>query len=97
MDNEIILFIIKLIAGGLVTFMAIAVMSKIRDIAWIFMVAGFLLSYTSLVFNLLTQLGVFSFFQLYFPGSQLPLLSIISIILPSLSFIIGFILLILKK
>ena len=50
MSPEILLFIIKLVLGGIVAFLAIFVMSKTRDASWMFLVAGFLLSYVSILF-----------------------------------------------
>ena len=60
MNPELLLFIIKLVIGGIVGFMAILLMSKTRDAAWMCMVGGFLLSYAALVFELMEHLGIFS-------------------------------------
>ena len=57
MNHEIVLFIIKLILGGIAAFMAIFVMSKTRDASWMFLVAGFLFSYAALVIELMEELG----------------------------------------
>ena len=42
MEPRILLFIIKLVAGGIVAFLAILLMSKKRSADWAFLVAGFL-------------------------------------------------------
>ena len=56
MNNEIILFIIKLTLGGIAAFLAIFVMSKTRDASWMFLVAGFLFSYAAMVIELMAEL-----------------------------------------
>ncbi len=95
MDKEIIIFIIKLISGGLVSFMSIALMSKIREVSWAFIVAGFLLSYTAMVIELLVKLGILT--TLPYTLWSIPLLPLICATLPSLCFLIGFILMFCKK
>ena len=52
MDTEIRLFLIKLVLGGFVAFLAILIMSKTRAASWMFIVCGFLFSYISLMFDL---------------------------------------------
>lgn len=95
MNSEILLFIIKLIAGGLVAFLSIALMSKNRDASWMFIVAGFLLSYAAMVFELLIDLGVLTSTQYSFLG--IPVSTLACVLLPSLSYIIGFIIMLCKK
>lgn len=95
MNPEILLFIIKLIFGGIVAFLAIMLMSKTRDAAWMAMVGGFLLSYVFMVYELLIKLGVLTASNICLAG--IPISTLILTILPSICFIIGFILMILKK
>jgi len=95
MNPDILLFIIKLIAGGIVAFLAILLMSKTRDAAWMCMVCGFLLSYAALVFELLIDLGVITHTALALFG--IPLSALICAVLPSLCFIIAFILMLIKR
>ncbi|MBP5519229.1 MAG: hypothetical protein J6X84_01440 [Treponema sp.] len=95
MDSNIVLFIIKLISGGIVAFLSILLMSKIRTAAWAFMVAGFLLSYAALIYNLLIELGVLT--QTNFAINGVPISSLIWAIIPSLCFFIALILMLLKK
>ncbi len=80
MDPRILLFIIKLIAGGIVAFLAILLMSKKRTLAWSFMVSGFLLSYASLVYELLIELGVLTATKYGFFG--IPVSTLICATLP---------------
>jgi hypothetical protein len=95
MDPKIILFIIKLILGGIVAFLAILLMSKTRDGAWMAMVGGFILQYAVLVYDLLTDLGVLTSFGPLILG--IPLSTILCVLLPSLCFILAFILMLCKK
>lgn len=95
MNPTILLFIIKLIFGALVAFLAILIMSKTRDAAWMSIVLGFILLYISIIYELMVLLGVFPKFNLQL--FDLPLTDLLSIILPDLFFIIGFILKLIKK
>ena len=95
MDSNILLFIIKLVLGGLVAFFAILLMSKTRDTSWMLIVSGFILSYIALVYDLLCELGVFSESKIIILG--IPLIPLLCIVLPSICFIVAFIIMFLKK
>ena len=95
MDSNILLFIIKLVLGGLVAFFAILLMSKTRDAAWMTIVAGFLLSYISLVYDLLCELGVFASAGPIIFG--IPLIPLLGVLLPSICFIVGFLIMFIRK
>jgi len=95
MDPRILLFIIKLIAGGIVAFLAILLMSKKRSIAWTFMVSGFILSYAALVYDLLIELGVLSATKYGLWG--IPVSTLICVILPALCYITAFIIMLARK
>ena len=81
--------------GGIAAFLAIFVMSKTRDASWMFLVAGFLFSYAALVIDLMTELGIFAVNSILVAG--MPLVSLLSAIIPSLMFIIAFIIKLCKK
>ncbi len=95
MTPEILLFIIKLTIGAIIAFLAILLMSKNRDAAWMNLVAGFLFSYASLIFDFLIKEKILS------PSSQtlfgIPISSLICAIIPSVFFIIAFIIMLSKK
>ena len=95
MDPQILLFIIKLVLGGIAAFLAIFVMSKTRDASWMFLVAGFLFSYASLVIDLMTELGIFAVDSVLVAG--MPLVSLISAVIPSALFIVAFIIRLCRK
>jgi len=95
MNPELLLFIIKLVVGGIVGFLAILLMSKTRDAAWMCMVGGFLLSYATLVFELMEHLGIVTTTSVCLFG--IPVSSLICAVVPSLFFIVAFILMLCKK
>lgn len=95
MNPDILLFIIKLVTGGIVAFFAILLMSKTRDAAWMAMVCGFLLSYAALVYDLLIELGVLTHTSFCVLG--IPLSSLLCAVLPSLCFIVAFIVMLAKR
>ena len=95
MNSQILLFIIKLVLGGIAAFLAIFVMSKTRDASWMFLVAGFLFSYASIVIDLMAELGIVSVDAVLVFG--MPLISLLSAIIPSVMFITAFIIKLAKK
>lgn len=95
MNPQLLLFIIKLVLGGIAAFLAIFVMSKTRDASWMFLVAGFLFSYAALVVDLMVELGVFAADFVLVAG--MPLVSLLSAVIPSALFITAFIIKLCKK
>lgn len=95
MTPEILLFVIKLSIGGIVAFLAILLMSKNRDAAWMSIVAGFLFSYVATVLELLTKLKILSPSSITIFG--IPINSFIFAIIPNIFFIIAFIIMLMKK
>ncbi len=95
MDSRILLFIIKLVAGGIVAFFAILLMSKKRSIAWSFMVSGFLLNYAALVYELLIELGVLTATKYGLWG--IPVSTLICAVLPAVCYITAFIIMLAKR
>lgn len=95
MDPKILAFIIKLVLGGIVSFLSILVMSKTRDTSWMMIVIGFLCSYAALVYDLMIELGIFSMPTITLAG--IPISTLICIVVPNIFFVFAFILRILKK
>ena len=95
MNPDILLFIIQLSVGAIVAFLAILLMSKTRDAAWMSMVGGFLCSYAAIVFELLVKLGVLS--PTSIPVLGIPLSTLLSTTVPSLFFIIAFIIMLARR
>ncbi len=94
-QSEIILYIIKLVLGGIAAFLAIMLWSKTRDAAWISLVAGAVTSYAGIVFEMLVKLGIIV------PGgiavAGIPLATLLFTIIPSLFFILAFILMLIRS
>lgn len=95
MNPEILLYIIRLVLDGIIAFLAILLMSKNRDSSWMCLVTGFLLSYAALVFNLMIKLGIFTVSSICLFG--IPLSTLLCEALPSLFFILAFILMLIKS
>ena len=95
MEPRILLFIIKLVTGGMVAFLAILLMSKKRSLAWSFMVSGFLLSYAALVYELLIELGVLTATKYGLAG--IPVSTLICAVLPAACYITAFIIMLAKR
>lgn len=95
MNPDILFFIIQLVTGGIVAFLAILTMSKTRDAAWMSMIIGFIFTYAATVVELLTKLGVLA------PTSvlvfEIPLSSLLCALIPSIFFIIAFIIKLCKR
>lgn len=94
-NSEIILYIIKLVLGGITAFLAVSLWSKTKDAAWICLVLGFVISYAGIVYQMILDFGLLFFEKLVIFG--IPIFTLIFTILPSLLFIIAFILMICKK
>ncbi|MCR5062204.1 MAG: hypothetical protein K6A89_02870 [Treponema sp.] len=95
MTPQILMFIIKLVAGGIVAFLAIYLMSKNRDGEWMAIVLGFLFSYAALVFDLLIELGIVIKPDYNLMG--IPITDYICTLVPDIFFAIGLLLMILKS
>lgn len=95
MEPKILLFIIKLVTGGIAAFLAILLMSKKRTVAWAFMVSGFLLSYAALVYELLIELGVLTATR--YALWNIPVSTLICAVLPAVCYITAFIIMLCKR
>jgi hypothetical protein len=93
MNPQILLFIIKIILGGITAFLAILIMSKTRAASWMCVIAGILISYVALIFDLF-ETGIFNISVMIF---GIPLITLIFTVLTSLCFIAAFIFKLLKK
>ncbi|MBQ1833822.1 MAG: hypothetical protein II563_09225 [Treponema sp.] len=89
---QLILYIIKLVLGGLAAFFSIILWSRTRDPAWMSLVAGTVIGYAGIVYNMLLDFGVAATTTITVFG--IPLTSLFFASVPSLLFIIAFILMI---
>ena len=93
-EASLILYIIKLVLGGIAAFLAIMLWSKTRDAAWMSLVAGIVTSYASIVYEMLVDLGiVLGTGPLVF---GLPLATLLFTVIPTLFYILAFILILLR-
>ena len=67
-NSEIILYIIKLVLGGITAFLAVSLWSKTKDAAWICLVLGFVISYAGIVYQMILDFGLLSFEKLVIFG-----------------------------
>lgn len=95
MNSEILFYIIKLVLGGIVAFLAIMLMSKTRDGAWMSLVCGFLFQYASIVYDLMVTLGVLTTTGITLFG--IPLISLLFSVIPAVFYSIAFLIMILRK
>lgn len=94
-NSELILFIIKLVLGGVAAFLAILLWSKTRDPAWMCIICGTIISYAGVVVDMMTSLGMISIYGIVLGG--ISLLTLVFSMLPTLFYIAGFILIIIRS
>lgn len=93
-SSEILLYIVKLVLGGILAFLAIMLWSRTRDAAWMSLVAGVVTTYAGLAYELFVKLGIILESRLEFFG--IPVSSLIFTIVPSIFFILAFILMLFR-
>jgi hypothetical protein len=94
-QSDITLYIIKLIFGGIGAFLAIMLWSRTKDGAWMSLVAGAVIGYAGIVFEILSAFGVITSTKLGDAGALS--LSIAFAALPLLFFIIAFAIMLIKN
>ena len=87
-QSELILYLLKLILGGLTAFLAVLLWSKTRDSAWMSLVAGVVIHYAGIVYNLLLDFGFV--FTVDFVVFGIPITSLLFTTIPLLFFILAF-------
>lgn len=94
MEAEIIFYIIKLVLSGIAAFLAILLWSRTRDSAWMSLVAGAVTGYAGIVYEMLVKIGITGSGGAEVAG--IPLASLLFAVVPSVFFIIAFILMIIR-
>ena len=89
---QLILYIIKLVLGGLAAFFSIILWSRTRDPAWMSLVAGTVIGYAGIVYNMLLDFGVAVTTTVTVFG--IPRTTLLFTVVPPLLFIIAFIVMI---
>ena len=94
-QSELLLFIVKLVLGGITAFLAIMLWSKTRDAAWMSLVAGAVTSYAGIVYDMMVRLGII------IPGgisvAGISLATLLFTVIPSCFFILAFILMLIRS
>ncbi|HAK69519.1 MAG TPA: hypothetical protein DEO40_05150 [Treponema sp.] len=91
-EASLLLYIIKLVLGGIVAFLAILLWSKTRDAAWMSLVSGAVIQYAGIVYSMLIDFGVVFTTDLHLAG--IPVTTLLFTIVPQLLFILAFALMI---
>ncbi len=92
---EIIFYIIKLVFAGIIAFLAILLLSKTREPAWLCLCCACIIFYAGLIYEMLLKIGIASDFSLRIAG--IPLFLILATAIPSLLVIIAFVLMIARS
>lgn len=94
-DASLLLYIIKLVLGGIAAFFAILLWSKTRDAAWMSLVAGIVTSYANIVYEMLVDLGIVLSNGPLVAG--IPLATLLFTVIPTLFYILAFILMLIRN
>ncbi len=94
-EAQVLLFIVKLVLGGVLAFLAIMLWSRTRDPSWMVLVTGAIVSYVGIVFDLMVKLGIIIPCTILVRGIPLDVLLITA--LPQIFFILAFILMLLRS
>lgn len=92
---DFVVILSRLGFGAIGTFFAILLWSKTRDIAWVLVVIGTLISYAEIVFTTLERFGIIEIEFFYFSG--IPVFKLLLVNLPMLFYTLAFITVISKK
>jgi hypothetical protein len=95
-EASFLFFLIRLIIGGVAGFFAIFYLSRTRELAWIFIIAGTLSLYAYILFETLHGLQIVSFDFYVFGIRFYDMFSIIMSNLPLVFISLGFISILLK-
>jgi hypothetical protein len=94
-QGEIFLHIIKLVLSGVAAFLAIMLWSRTKDGAWMSLIAGTIINYTGIVYNILKSFGIIAGSFLVLAGTSCIELFFVGV--PFIFYIITFILLLIKS
>jgi hypothetical protein len=92
---EFVVLLSRLAAGAIATFFAILLWSQTRDISWVLVIIGTLVSYAEIVFTTLESFGVVN--ADFFDVSGFPVLRIVLVNLPLIFLSLAFISMIMRK
>lgn len=92
LQSDIVFCIIKLVLSGTTAFLAILLFNRTQDGAWLSLVAGVITGYAGIVYDMLLKLGLVSGLDGTIFG--IPLLKLFFTVVPSIFFILAFIMMI---
>ncbi len=92
---DFVMILSRLFIGAVGTFFAILLWSQTRDIAWVLVIIGTLVSYAEIVFTMLRRFGIISEESFYVSG--IPVFELVLTNLPMLLFILAFIAVLSRK
>ena len=93
--TEFVVLLSRLATGAIATFFAILLWSQTRDVSWVLVIIGTLVSYVEIVFTTLETFGVVSADLFEFSG--FPVLEMVLINLPLVFLTLAFISMIARK
>lgn len=92
---EFIVLLSRLATGAIATFFAILLWSQTRDVAWVLVIIGTLVSYAEIVLTTMESFGIIA--PEFFDVSGFPVFRIILVNLPLVFLSLGFISMIARK
>ena len=93
--SEFVVLLSRLATGAIATFFAILLWSQTRDVSWVLVIIGTLVSYAEIVITTLESFGVVS--TDFFDVSGFPVLRIVLVNLPLVFLSFAFISMIVRK
>ena len=87
---QIVLYMVQLVFGGLAAILAVMIWGRMRSLEWMCLSMGVIVKYSAVVYNLLLDMGIISPFL--FVSEQVPITSLVFGVMPSVLFVLSFIL-----
>lgn len=78
-QGQIILWCVKLVLGGIAAFFAILLWSKSRNGGWMCLVSSVIINYVGILFEMMSELGLFTLKNITFFGIPVVELSFIAV------------------